>query len=267
MSHRRKRFKSSKSLVFACFLLFALLVAGGVYYWSNLELILKGDYARAEDLQEEGEYEKALHIFENLGKRHPNFELADKALFNTGEILNFDLQRYHEAILAYLTVEKNYPDSPMVVRALQRVAAIYKNRLRDYPRAIISFQKILDQGVVQGDRMQYEVADCYFRLNNFEQARIEFESLLKSYPETAFSAEVQYRVAVSSSLEGDLGKALSAFKLVIEKWPESPYALEARFGLAGVLEEREELTAALAELKRLKKIYPNPEVLEKRISQ
>jgi hypothetical protein len=55
--------------------------------------------------------------------------------------------------------------------------------------------------------------------------------------------------------------------LVSEKWPESPYSIEARFGLAGVLEEREELKAALVVLRQLRGVYPSPELLEKRITQ
>ena len=88
------------------------------------------------------------------------------------------------------------------------------------------------------------MADCYFRLNNFEQARIEFESLLKNYPDSALIAEVQYRIAMTYALEGKLPEAAAAYRLVMERWPDSPYALEASFGLATVLEEQEKLLEA-----------------------
>ena len=93
--------------------------------------------------------------------------------------------------------------------------------------------------------MQYEVADCYFRMNHFDQARIEFDSLLKNYPQSALIAEVQYRIAVTYALEGKLPEAAGAYRLVVERWAESPYALEASFGLATVLEEQEKLLEAL----------------------
>ena len=126
-----------------------------------------------------------------------------------------------------------------VITALKQVADIYKNQLREYLRAIVIYQKLLDMGGKDSSEAQYEMADCYFRLNNFEQARIEFESFLKNFPDSERSAEVQYRVATAASLEGNLDKALETFKLVNKNWPDSAYAVEARFGQAGVLEERE----------------------------
>lgn len=267
MRHRRKRSKSRRWLIFGIALLFGAIISGGVYYQYNLEAILEGDFAKAEMLQEQGIYEEADRIFEKLYQNHPDFYLAERALFQTGEIRNLYLKKYHEALLAYLMVEKDYPESPLAKKALQQVADIYKNRLRDYPRAIVAYQKLLDNGVDDGDQVQYEVADSYFRLNNFEQARIEFESLLKNYPDSSRNAEAQYRVAVATSLEGDLKRAAEAYTMVGEKWPDSSYAVEARFGLAGVLEEREELKAALEVLQGLRGVYPSAEVLEKRINQ
>ncbi len=267
MKHRRKRSKARRWLQFGIVLLLGLCIAGGGYYLYNLESILEGDFSKAEQFQEQGNYEEAARIFEKIYRHHSEFYLAERALFQVGEIRNLYLKKYHEALLAYLLVEKDYPDSPLAKKALQQVANIYKNQLRDYPRAIVTYQKLLDNGVDIADQVQYEVADSYFRLNNFEQARIEFESLLKNYPESSLTAEVQYRVAVATSLEGDLKKAADIFKLVAEKWPDSTYAIEARLGLAGVLEEREELKVALEVLEGLRGIYPSPEVLEKRINQ
>jgi len=248
--------------------LIILLLAGGIgYYLYNLDKILEGDFARGEKLQLEGKYEDAATVFETLYDRHPGFHRAAEAIFQTGEIRNLYLHSYHEALLAYLLVERDYPDSPLAERALKQVADIYKNQLREYLRAIVIYQKLLDMGGKYSSEAQYEMADCYFRLNNFEQARIEFESFLKNFPDSERAAEVQYRVATAASLEGNLDKALDTFKLVSKNWPDSAYAVEARFGQAGVLEEREELRSALQILEDLRDVYPNPKILKKRIEQ
>jgi len=111
------------------------------------------------------------------------------------------------------------------------------------------------------------VADCYFRLNNFAQARIEFESLLKNDPKSDLFAEVQYRIAMTYALEGKLPEAAGAYRVVIERWSESPYAVEANFGLATVLEEQEELVEALKILEELKGIYPKEDILARKTEQ
>jgi TolA-binding protein len=151
-----------------------------------------------------------------------------------------------------------------LAEAQLKIADIYKYRLEDFVLAIAAYQKVLDKGAEHADQIQYEVADSYFRLNNFEQARIEFGSLLENYPDSPLAPEVQFRIAVTYALEGHLPEAAGAYQVVAERWPESSYAPEALFGLAAVLEEQEELTKALTILEGLDN-YANPEVLRQKI--
>ncbi len=229
--------------------------------------MLEEDYVRADALVEKGGYEEAVEIYRGIYRRHPTFHLSSQAIFQAGEVLNLYLKKYREALLAYLMVEKDYPRSELTRKAQFQVAEIYKYRLRDYSRAIVAYQKLLDAGAPRGDRLQYEVADAYFRLENFEQARIEFETLQKNYPDSPLLPEVQYRIAVAWSLEGEPAAAEKAFRQVEKKWPDDPYTLEARFGLASVLEDREELTDALKVLESLAGTYPNAEALSKKTEQ
>ncbi len=263
---QRSRGKSRRSWVIVLVLIMATALAAGGFYWYNLDTMLERDFARAERLVENGSYREAAEAFAALQKRHPHFEGAPQALFKAAEIHSFYRKNYHEAVLCYLLVEKHYPQSELAGRSLVQVADIYKTRLRDFARAIVAYQKILDRGnFSEADRVQYEIGDAYFHLNNFEQARIEFDIFLKNYPDSPRLPEVAYRIAVTASLEEELERAAKGFRQVIEQWPDNPYALEARFSLAGVLEEMEELKASLKILQGLQGIYPNGEILEKKI--
>jgi TolA-binding protein len=242
-------------------------VAGLVFYLTRLDSFLADDYAQAETLLEQGEYERAGAAFRQLYDRHPSFYLAPQALFQSGEVLNLYLKRYPEAVLAYLLVEKDYPDTELARKAQRQVAEIYKNRLGDYPRAIVAYQKLIDSGAAGADRLQYEVADAYFRQENYEQARIEFEALAKGYPDSQLVPEAEYRAAVAWSLEGRPREAEAAFRHMIERWPDSPYAAEAGFSLATLLEERGELAEALRLLEGLTGSYPSTEALAKKIER
>jgi TolA-binding protein len=144
---------------------------------------------------------------------------------------------------------------------------LFKYRLDDCGQAIAAYQKVLDLPGPDNDQLQYEVADCYFRLNNFEQARIEFENLLNNDPYSGLAAEVRYRIAMTYALEGKLPDAAAAYRLVIQDWPDSPYAVEASFGLATVLEEQEELLEALKILQELEGIYPKQDILKRKTDQ
>jgi len=267
LRRRRKNSKGRRWLITGTLVLLILLFAGGVIYRYNLDSLLEADFQRGQELVEAGKYPAAVEVFQAIYHRHPGFHLAPQALFEAGDVLNLFEQRYPEALLAYLLVEKDFPDSPAAHKARRQIAEIYKYRLRDYAQAVVAYQKLLDNGVPDGDRVQYELADTYFRLNNFEQARIEFESLLKTWPQSPLVPEVRYRIATAYVLEGDPRSAEEAFRGVIRDWPDNSFAIEARFGLAGILEQGEQLVKALQLLEALRGVYPNREILEKRIAQ
>jgi len=149
-----------------------LIISAGLVYWAKRDDMFAAQYSKGVELWEGGAYEKAVVTLREIYDDYPSFPLAPDALFQTAEILNINLHRYQEALLSYLLVLKDYPDNPLHERALSQVANIYKYRLMDYPAAIVAYQRLLDRDVAGRDRLLYEVADAYFRLNNFEQARI-----------------------------------------------------------------------------------------------
>lgn len=252
------------------FLGLALLIlssAGGYWYRANLQTRLEESFQEGLTLREAGSYAAAAEVFIRLHGEHPAFHKASQALFQAAEIQDLYLGQYSDALLNYLLLERDYPDATEVEPAMRQVAVLYKYRLNDCSQAIAVYQRVLDQPGHDSDQLQYEVADCYFRLNNFEQARIEFDSLLKNYPDSALIEEVQYRIAMTYALEGLLPEAAAAYRLVLERWPNSPYALEASFGLATVLEEQEKLLEALDILEGLAGIYPKQDILERKTAQ
>ena len=249
-------------------LILALLLASGVlWYRANLLTILEERFQEGLAHRQRGDYRQAVNVLSQLFAEHPEFARAPAALYQVAEIQDLYLARYDDALLAYLLLERDYPNADEVAPAQQQVAILYKYRLNDCSQAIVAYQKILDRTDGESAQLQYEIADCYFRLNNFEQARIEFEGLLKNHPESELAAEVQFRIAVTYALEGKLADAADGYRQVMERWAESPYTLEASFGLAAVYEEQEKLLEALKLLEGLAGRYPNPEILERKTTQ
>lgn len=266
MEELQRQGKAPKKKLWICLgLIFVLLVSAGVYwYQATLHERLEERYQKGLSLRQQSEYKEALDLFQSLYAEHPSFQKTPQVLFQTAEILDLYLGRYSDALLTYLLLERDYPDAPEVEQARRHVAKLYKYRLNDCGQAIAVYQKLIDEPDHNNDQLQYEIADCYFRLNNFAQARIEFENLLSNYTYSDLLAESQYRIAVTYTLEGKLPEAAAAYRLVIEDWSESPYSLEASFGLATVLEEQEELLEALKILEDLDGIYPKKDILKKK---
>ena len=266
---KRRRRNSPYYRLFICLAPLVVLstIIAVYYYYSTVEARLHASFAKAEKLVLSGSYEDALSRYQDIFEDHPDFVLAPNALFRAGEVENLFLKRFHDALLSFHNLEQNYPDSPFVTEALRQEAEIYKNRLRDYGRAAAQYQKLLDLGMEPGDRYQYELSDCYFRLNNFEQARIEFENLLKSWPESDLRTEVEYRIGMSYALDGKLIDAEKTFRRILKEKPDDPFAIETKFSLASVLEDQERLRESLSVLQELIGIYPAAEALQRKIEK
>ncbi len=242
------------------------LIAGFVWYRANQEELLEARFVKAQQLLQAEHFADAAEQFHRLYTQYPEFTRSPDALFQRADILNRYLGDYQEALMCYLLLERDYPEDSRLTEAYRQVAGIYKYRLEDFSRAIEAYQKVQEREADSADWVQYEIADSYFRLNNFEQARIEFASHLKNFPDSALAPEVQFRVAVTYALEGQLPEAAGAYRLIAERWPDSAYVPEAQFGLAAVLEEQEELQKALQVLEQLEG-YENPDVLQQKIEK
>jgi TolA-binding protein len=271
LKEERKRLRNSSSaqrrwrrLVIGLLLLAPLVVS---VYLGNQDKIFTYRFEQASRLLEAKQYQAAVAAFQSLGQDHPEQAGAPRALFLAAETQQLYLRQSQEALLAYLLLARDYPVSPEALEAQLRAAELYKNELRDYNQALALLQKVADSGPPQPDQVQYEIADTYFRLNNFEQARIEFESLAANYPDSLLLPEVQYRIGMALVFEKRLPEAARALKRVAEAWPGHRYAIEAKFHLAGVLEEQEYLQRALEILKELQGIYPQGEILQQRMRQ
>lgn len=247
-------------------LVLALFFGGLLYTTTRLESTLETDFSKAAIAVSARDYQQALDYYEGIYRRNPTFHLAGQALYQSAEIKNLYQKRYPEALLNYLSLQQKYPEEYALVRNAQlRIAEIYKNRQRDYQRAAAEYRKALGLGVENPDRVQYEIADSYFRQEAYNQAVEAFVELRRNYPQSSLLAEAGYRVATVYSLLGESDAAIESFREVMSRWPTSPYAVEARFGLAAVLEERDNFAEALSLLHSLRGEYNNADALAKKI--
>lgn len=250
-----------------------LLLCAGVFYSDRLvrivtplpkvqALLSQGTIQAAQ-----GNYRKAVRIFLDVPQQYPDSEEAPKALMEAAELLDLYLDRPYEAIHAYLLVIRDYPLSTIATNARKNIADIYKNRLRDYEQASVYYQRVLEGDFIRKDIIQYELADCYFRLNNFEQSRIELETFLVKYPDSPLIPEVRFRIATAYALEDNFDRAEEAFGALVNDFPENPLSLEARFEIGSLLARQEKLAKALEIFRNLREEYPREEEINRKIER
>ncbi len=215
----------------------------------------------------QGDYRKAVRIFQTLSQQYPDSKEAPESLMEAAGILNLYLERPYESLHAYLLVIRDFPLTSTASHARKKIADIYKNKLRDYEQASVYYQRVLEGDYFRKDLIQYELADCYFRLSNFEQSRIELETFLLKYPESPLVAEARYRIAFAFALEDNFSRAEKLFQAMVRDFPENPLSIEARFELGSLLARQEKLKKALEIFRGLQGEYPRAEVLKQKIER
>jgi TolA-binding protein len=216
-------------------------------------------------LESLGRTSEALDSYQQIIDRYPQELAAPEALYRMARLWYFDLQDPQQALLTYLRLERDYPDNSHLQQAREAAARIVKIDLGDDMQAIGYYQRLLDNGQGKTDQYLYEIADSYFRLQNYPQARIELENLLSTYPDSSLIPEVLHRKATILILENRIEEANQDWQRLVDDFPDSSYASRARFNMAALLEERGELELAL-EIYRNLQDYPRPLLLEQKIN-
>ncbi len=264
----RQRLKTNKSNRWLWSLPLLGLLAAGL--WPVYQQHQRSNPERwlneAIKLESSGKFAAAQKLYQQLYVNYPQASQAPMALLRSGRIWQLDRQHDQQALLSYLQLEHDYPQSPLVLSAQREAAKLVKYSLRDFSRAIEYYQRLLDADPQAGDEYLYEIADCYFRLDNYNQARIEFDSLLQNYPQSSLGATVLFRKGGLHLLEKQLDQAHHSWQQLLELYPQSDYALQARFNLAKLLEEQSLLQDALQQYQQLDD-FPQQQLLREKIER
>lgn len=158
-------------------------------------------------------YEDANSYYTNFAALHPMHPKADYALFQKGmcnfkDVLSVDRDQTstRKAIFAFQDLVSARPGSPYAPRA-REMTAFLRNRL--------------------AERELY-VARFYFKDRNYKGALGRLRDLLKSYPESSWTATALYYIGESYTGLGEKTLAEDAYAALIRDFPDSPFAGDAR---------------------------------------
>ena len=257
--------KSSHSGWLVLILLLLVTVAGisvPVYRQQQVKAPQKL-FSRAIEQEGRRDIAAAEISYREVYQRYPGSKEAAEALLKIGKIWQYDYGDEQKALLSYLQLEHDYPNSPLILTAREEAARIVKYTLHDYSRAVEFYSRLLELNAGSADQYYYEIADCYFRLENYPQARIELEILLASYPNSSLTASALHRKGGILLLEGEAELAQQNWRSLIEQYPDSQYRVQAEFDLAKLLEEEAHLQEALQRYQQLEGKIESPLLREK----
>ena len=156
-------------------------------------------YKYAMSLLVEQKYVSAVKEFKSIIASNPSSEYAELSQMNIGwaYFLNGD---YKKAFNAYEDTLKKFSGTKRTKEILEREYQVGIAQMdTDEEAAIKVFEKIIEKhhlGPVAPEA-QVKIADCYFRLEEYEEALSAYEKFLENYPKNEWVPYVQYQIPLT----------------------------------------------------------------------
>jgi tol-pal system protein YbgF len=129
-------------------------------------------------------------------------------------------------------------DSPVAVEVAEYEEAFRLYRSRDYPGAIDRFKGFLQNypDSEYADNALFWIGECWFKLEDYEQAVLTFDEVAKTYPDGNKVADAHYRQGIALMEIGRRTQqektynaaAREIFEKIVNQYPNSDRVPEAR---------------------------------------
>lgn len=176
------------------------------------------------------EYQSARDHFAAVQDAKNSKEVAESALLRLGES-NALLKEWSAASAAYNTFQVAYPRSRWIQHSRFGSGWALENK-KDYVGAIAQYRKVLaEKGADEmAAKSQFQIGECLFALNRFEEAIQEFMRLDVTYRIPEWNAKALLELGRVLEAKGDKPAAMARFKELIQRYPKD--------NAAGVAKER-----------------------------
>lgn len=236
-------------------------------------MLVAGCSSRASTLLQEAEslwiqnhYKESVRIFLQVVDRYPESKEAATALLRVGETFMLNLADQEKALEYFTRITMEYPGGKTAIAAREAMATIYEKSLKDYNRAVIQYQKLIESGnPANRDRYQFAIGRCYYGKGTFQQAIIEYNTFLERYPGSKLVPEAEYQIGNSYFVMNRCDDAVKQYDRVLEEYPDTNRRSDILLSIGVCLEEKEEYGRALQIYREIKEKYPNPMLIQIKI--
>lgn len=218
---------------------------------------------------QKGQNQEALDLFDKVTKRSPETGLGIRAAREAARVSFYEVKNHKKAAeyLKLLILWSRDPADRM--QAQQQLAAIYFDNLQDYKSAVVEYYKLAQLSKTVAEEAQYRtnLARAHYYLNDFAQAEIEIQSVLKLKTDTKTRFAAQTLNGNILLAQRKYKEASTIFSQTIKEFPEQAILENTYLNLAVCLEELGDFANAIKTLEGLQGKYSPPEYLELRIKR
>jgi outer membrane protein assembly factor BamD len=245
-------------------LVIGLIILGFVVSGCKYQKLLKsGDneakYAAALDLYEEQDYYKALQLFQQLLAFYQGTEQGQQMQFKYAYCYYYE-KDYVLASYYFKRFSSTYPRSEMAEEAMFMSAYCYfldspkssldqtntitaLNELQlfmemfPYSERIERCQELITELQYKLQRKDVDIANLYYKMEDYEAAITSYKNVLKDWPETEEREDILFRIlksyyyfaikSISTKQAERFQSALDSYNELVYSFPETEYLKEA----------------------------------------
>lgn len=224
---------------------------------------------RASQAITEQKHSKALTILKEIVSENPESVRALEASRQGARLTHLEVKDYPLAIEFYKHVVLKSPDAAERKDAQRFIAQINFDNLQNFEQAVIEYEKLLklENSPEETFRYRLNLAKSHYRLNNLEQTVNELDVLLEKKPgdEQVFEIKtLKANVLVSNRLIADAAEVWSS---ILKEFPEKAAKENIAMNLVVCYEELKDFAKAIEVLENMRQGYPNPKFLDLRIQR
>lgn len=179
-------------------------------------------FKQAEQLFNEGKFEKAAEEYIRLVDENPKNKYADRAL-NNAAVAFEKTRRFESATNTYQRIYQDYPDSEFAENALYRVA-VNAERFYDFDRAIetnLALVNKYEDSQYRADAL-YQAALLQEQNQSYAAAAENFQRYARLFPERDDTAKTYYQAALNYKKLGDTRNEMQIYESFIQKYGQNP---------------------------------------------
>ncbi|MFH0917618.1 MAG: tetratricopeptide repeat protein [Candidatus Omnitrophota bacterium] len=196
------------------------------------------------------DYDQAVVSFKLMLKKYPQSKLYPDATYALGEAY-FQQADYVRSCEIFTKFQDEFKDSPFCAQALYMLGTslislgkvnealgVFKN---------ISKREALDIELQQ--RIEYEIADCYYKLGQENEAVSRFKLLRTKYPDSKLAPDIMWWLGQYYYRSKDLNLARRYFSSVTKDFSNSQLAPDAFYALGLTFSDENKFTQAVDNFK------------------
>ncbi len=227
------------------------------------------EHRKAQRSLNNSDYEAALFHFSRVLRKSPESDLALDSARTAARVAALHQMDFLRAVEFYRHIVIYSQNADERRQAQRQIASIEFENLNNYEQAIIEYNRLLKLPHSEAEAYDYRlaVARSYFRLNNFIQALVEVEEILgyELNDDQVFEATLLKGNLKLTTKQ--LDAAIGIFSDLQEQFPERARRENLGLNVAVTYEEMEDFAMAISVLETIKNDYPTPEFIELKIKR